>query len=358
MTITIFTSPADRGAASTTANGATLGETWRAEIQATWAAYERYFAAHDLDDGLARRVGRETLEHVAAWAPRLAAEIVGIAEGAALEPWQAAALNARSEVLARFRPATPGECSTSVYLPPGAQPRTIQTWDWSPLMNDAKLIWQYEPRPGWTVKTFTEFGMLAKIGVNSAGLGLHFNLLQHDTDGQHDAIPVHLIARRVLDEASTLAEAEQIVRSAPVSASVALTVVTRDGAACTFEVSPAGVARIPVRPDRFLLHTNHFLDPVLARGERLGTDDPDTYTRLTELGRRATALRDSDIEGRAAGFVCHREDGAALCRHPAGDAPVLGQSQTLLVIGLDLDHARLVFRDGNPCAGGSAWTIF
>jgi isopenicillin-N N-acyltransferase-like protein len=146
MTIAIFASPADSGAL---AAGRTLGEAWPAQIQAAVAAYGRYFAAHDLDQGLARRVALATLDQVTAWAPWLADEIAGIAEGAAIELWQAAVLNARSEVLAHFRPATPGECSTAVYLPDGEQPKTIQTWDWNPRMNDAKLIWQYEPSPGW-----------------------------------------------------------------------------------------------------------------------------------------------------------------------------------------------------------------
>jgi isopenicillin-N N-acyltransferase-like protein len=351
MTITICTSPAGHAPAS-------FGRTWRAEIQATWAAYLRYFAAHDLDEAMVRRVGQDTLDQVAAWAPRLADEIVGIGVGAALDPWQAVALNARSEVLARFRPATPGECSTAVYLPDGEPPRTIQTWDWNPRMNDVKLIWQYEPRPGWTVKTFTEFGVLAKIGVNSAGLGLHFNLMQHEADGHRNGIPVHLVARRVLDEAGTLAEAEQIITSARVSASAALTVVTRDGAACTYELSPAGVGQIQVRPDRFLFHANHFLDPALARGERLGPVDPDTYARQAALERRASLLRHVSIAGRMAGLIYHSQDGAALCCHPSDDDPIRLQWQTLLVIGLDLDGARLVFRDGNPCRTDGAWITF
>lgn len=106
MTIAIFASPADSGAL---AAGRTLGEAWPAQIQAAVAAYGRYFAAHDLDQDLARRVALATLDQVAAWAPWLADEIAGIAEGAAIELWQAAVLNARSEVLAhsgRPRPAS------------------------------------------------------------------------------------------------------------------------------------------------------------------------------------------------------------------------------------------------------------
>ena len=353
MTVTIFTSPPD----DNVGRGKTLGRTWRGEIERTWRGYQRFFAAHGLKPAVVREVGERTLDNVAAWAPHLADEIAGVAAGAGLEAWEAAALNARSEVLARYRPVTPGECSTAVYLPDGGPPRTIQTWDWHEQMTDAKLVWQYEPCPGRTVKTLTEFGMLGKIGVTNRGLGLHFNLLQHDTDGKQDGIPVHLVARRILDEADDLAAAEEIARAARVSASVALTVVTYDGAradGCTFELSPAGMDRIPVRPDGFLLHTNHFLDPVLATGERLAVVDPDTYARQEELNRRVADLRAAQIADRAAALVQHREDGSALCCHPYGDDPLTGHWQTLLVIGIEVEQGRLVFRDGFPCAADDA----
>lgn len=370
MSIAIYASPATTTA---TERGRALGEAWRQQIHATWAKYQRFFAAHDLDERVSKEVGQRTLDAVAAWAPALAEEMAGAANGAALEPWQAGALNARSEVLARFRPATGGECSTAAYLPDGEPPRTIQTWDWHHEMPDVKLIWQYQAQPGRTVKTFTEFGILGKVGVTSTGLGLHFNLLQHETDGQSPGIPVHLVARRILDEADSVAEADEIIRSATLSASVALTVLTyRDGrsAGCTFELSPAGIGRIGVREDNFLLHTNHFLDPVLSRGERGGPLDPDTYARQKELERRIPALRSVDIADRAAALISHRAaagalsspladgpsqhpaDGAGLCCHPDPQAPLRSRWQTLLVIGIELGSGRLVFSDGNPCARG------
>lgn len=338
--------------------GRDLGSAFASDIAATWGAYERFFAAHDLSPALVRDVALGALDRTAAWAPGLASEIGVVADGAGLERWQVAALNARSEVLARFRAPVPGECSTVVHLPSSGPPVTIQTWDWNQGMSDVKLIWQYSPRPGWTVKTFTEFGVLAKIGVNSAGLGLHFNLLQHDADGKSDGVPVHLVARRILDEAATVAEATEIARSAEVSASVALTVVTASEA-CTLELSPAGLARVPVGPDGFLLRTNHFLDPVLAQGERLGVSDPDTYARLRSLARRLPGLRSPHLADRAAALVEHREDGSALCCHPPVGAPVHSQWETLIVIALDVHHHRLTFQDGSPCTvEPHAWIRF
>jgi isopenicillin-N N-acyltransferase-like protein len=227
-------------------------------------------------------------------------------------------------------------------------------------LRDAKLLWRIELASGRTVKTFTELGVLGKIGVNDAGLGVHFNFLQHHDDGLGDGVgvPVHLVARRILDEASTLDEATAIARSAPVTASTALTIVTRGGAR-TLELSPAGVGVIEPDADGVLLHTNHFLDPELAAGERLAPDDPDTLARYDELQRRRAGLSAPTAAARAEALVLHREDGAALCCHPELGAGVADEWETLLTVALGVTDATLTYIDGAPCeAAAVGWSTF
>ena len=341
------------------ARGRELGVAVAPRIQAVWQTYQQIFEAHGLGPDLVRDVADAALTEVVAWSPSLADELVGVAAGAGLETWQVAAINARSEVLARYRAMIPGECSTAVFLPALETPRTIQTWDWHEGLRGLTLLWQLQPRPGWTVKTFTECGLLGKIGVNSAGLGLHFNLLQHEADGVGAGVPVHLLARRILDEAADLDEAEAIIRSAEVTASVALTVVTHSeggSAAATFEVSPVGVRRLEASGDGFLFHTNHFLDPELAQQERLGPGEPGTYSRLQRLVERAALLQSPDLGERAAAMVSHEDDGAALCCHPGPPGDITARWQTLVTIGIDVARGRLAIRDGNPCRTSTgAW---
>ncbi len=346
-------------AAEPAQRGRELGRAAGPQIAATFEEYLRFFADHGLTESVPREVGMGTLELVADWAPAQAEEMAGIADGAGLEPWQVGALNARSEILARYRPSLPGECSTAVFLPAAGPARTIQTWDWYEQMQAVALVWQYPATAHRTVTTMTEFGILAKIGVTSTGLALHFNLLQHDADGGRLGIPVHLIARRILDEAVDLDHAEQIARSAAVSASVSLTVVAHDGdrsRGCVLECSPAGTARIEPAANRFLLHTNHFLDPGLAAGDRLLRLDPDTAARLSALQERTTVLAATEVGERAEAFVHHREQGAALCCHPYGDDPVEGRWQTLVTVALEPDSGRLVHQGGLPCRlAADAW---
>jgi isopenicillin-N N-acyltransferase-like protein len=343
--------------------GEALGAAFAGGVAEAWRGYERVFGAAGIEGGDLRGLGEEALEVVRGWAPALADEIAGLAAGAGVPAWQVGALNARTEILGRVRTPVPGECSTAVLVPAGGgAPRTIQTWDWLQSLRDAKLLWRIEHRDGRVVKTFTELGVLGKVGVNDAGLGVHFNFLQHEGDGGAVGVPVHLVARRILDEARTVAEAGAIAASATVSASTALTVVAYDGeraTARTFELSPAGLGTIDPGPDGVLLHTNHFLDDELAAGERLAPTDPDTVARLEELDRRRAAVTAPSVADRASALVVHREDGAALCCHPDEGAGLADEWETLITLALDVDAGTLTYSDGAPCqATPDGWQTF
>ena len=343
--------------------GALVGARWRDRIAVTWEGYERLFAAMGADDRLQREIGEGALERIAAWAPALAAEIGGLASGAGLEPWMAGALNARTEVLAAVAARTPAECTTFVVAPPagGGPPRTIQTWDWYDHLRGNVGTLELAPRPGRTVRVFTEFGVVGKIGVNSAGLGLHFNILRHADDGGGAGVPVHVVARHVLDAADSVEEASEIARSATVSASTVLTVAAWDGeraSARCLELSPAGIAELDPDPDGGLRHTNHFLDPRLAEGERLTADDPSTLARLALLEERTADLRAAaDITARAAALHDHA---SGLCCHPDPEAPFDERWETLATLSLDLEAKRLYVHEGGPCGisgGAGDWLV-
>jgi isopenicillin-N N-acyltransferase-like protein len=341
------------------ARGAELGARLRGAVAANLAGYNALFAAAGATDEQVRAWGERALERAAAWAPHLADEIAGVAAGAGLEPWQVAVVNARTEILAALDVAGRGECSTSVVLPGGGlPPRTVQTWDWLGHLRDAPVLWAYEARPGHGVRTFTEAGALAKIGVNTAGLGVHFNILRHGADGADPGVPVHLIARRILDEAVTVEEAADLARSATVSASTVITAVTAGGAGA-IEISPAGVAVVPPGPGGVLLHCNHFLDPALAEGERLGAEEPGTYARLRHLRDHAAELGGEDVTGRALAMLSHAPGGAPVCAHPDPALPLGERWETLATIGLDVTAGRLLVHQGGPCqVTGTTWQVF
>jgi len=344
------------GPAPAAERGRQLGAARAAEIRRTVDGYRDLFAAIAGEPVDLGPLGSEALGAIDAWAPSLAEEIAGIAEGAGLPVDDVAALNARTEVLALLGARGRGECSTVVVLDgPGDEPVAMQNWDWHEHLREAMHVLHVDHGDGRVVRTLTEYGIVGKIGVSSRGLGLLLNILHHDADGQGMGVPVHVIARRVLDDAGDLAEAAELVASARASASSAMTLVGVEGAECaavTAEVFPAGPRFVLPGRDGVLLHTNHFLAPEAALGERERLFAPDSYVRLGVLQRavrgdsgRADVLR--ALGSRFGG-------GGAICCRPRHDAPLGDRWATLATIELHVRAGRLtVHRDGPPAAAGT-----
>ncbi|MDF3935580.1 C45 family autoproteolytic acyltransferase/hydolase, partial [Pseudomonas citronellolis] len=334
--------------------GRQIGERWAQQIGQTLALYLDFFPRVGVPSERVRQIGEASLAALETWCPALAREIEGLAAGARLPLWQLAALNARTEILA-VMPQQPveGECSTAIYAPHGAAaPLSLQTWDWHDSLVPHGLILKLLGGSGLTVKLFTEFGMLGKIGVNSAGLGLHFNILHHAADNAEAGVPVHAIARRVLEEATSVREAIDLVGTARVSASTVLSVFSRDDAelrAASIEMSPALTAVVPAREDGWLLHTNHFVDPQQARGERTA-DVSTTYARYDHLAAMTANMARADLVERADAFCGAAGEQAVVCFHPDPAEPDTERWETLLSVALDSVGGTLQYVAGNPKA--------
>jgi isopenicillin-N N-acyltransferase-like protein len=342
------------------ARGLALGRFGSEQIAQNVASYSELFRVVGVDREDLPGLGRSGFERIAEWAPPLAEELRGQAEGAGLEVWELGLLNARTEILATVGAMGEGECSTSVHAPTTGPPRTLQTWDWHDVSNDETLVVSAPGSAGREVRYFTEFGILGKIGVNGSGLGVHFNILNHTDDGDGIGVPVHAVARAIIDRARTIDDAVAIARSASVSASTVLTVVSyRDGAtrsAC-IELSSGGTS-VVYPTDDFLLHTNHFLDGGLARGEMV-PETSNTYPRLSHLEDRRVLLSSADPVSRTVGMLVHESDGAPVCCHADPALSFEHRWQTLLTIALDVEGTHLEFHEGGPCTvTRESWQVF
>lgn len=263
------TTPRERGID----RGRQVGDT----VRAHWDTHRALFRAVGRSEQATLALGMQSLTAVGEWWPDARAEIEGVAEGAGLDLEIVAALNARTELLI----AGDGHECTSVAInaPFAAQ---VQTWDWHRELNRAWHV-QRVTGHGIPYAGLTEHGILAKIGRNDAGVGIIISILSHaeDTPGR---VPIHVVSHRVLSQASTLAEARDILMSAPVGASTVFTVVAPDGIG-SFELSPVGAAELePI--GRWFIHSNHFISPELSGGSMTFRNDPDSEERLQMLRDR------------------------------------------------------------------------
>jgi isopenicillin-N N-acyltransferase-like protein len=250
-------------------------------------------------------------------------------------------------LLAAAGAASRGECSTLAGR--GEDGRTIgaQTWDWHQELSDCWAVLSYPDAPLPFV-TLTEPAMLAKIGLNAAGVGLLFNILGHRRDTGAGGVPVHAVARRILDSARTVDAAIDILHSAPLSASSSFTVLDADRIAC-LEAGPAGVAEVAAA-GAWIVRTNHFLDPALAAGGLPVSADSDTVARAALLESRLAGGCAAGPADRLFELLCaHESDGAALCCHPPADGPLGTRWQSLATVQLEPAARTLTVLAGGPC---------
>ncbi|MCE4027550.1 C45 family peptidase [Microbacterium sp. Au-Mic1] len=332
--------------------GRSIGRTHPEAVRRSAALYRAHFADLGIDLDLADEIARRSHNLLRQWHAPLAEESDAMADAAGVDRLLVAAVGARTEILAAAEPQREGECSTAVHVPSTGSAETIQTWDWHATLVPFGLLLDYAPAAGRRAKLFTEFGTAAKIGVNSAGLGLHFNILSHREDAATGGVPVHAIARRIIDEADTVADAIALAASATVSASTVFTVTERGTAdrapqAASVEVSPAGVAVVRPGDDGWLLHTNHFLDHGLSAGDTMPADST-TAERYSHLAAMKAGMTGLDPLGRAAAMCGDDGEGAAVCMRPELDKPSHEQWETLLTIGIDAASTHLDVYPGTP----------
>lgn len=280
--------------------------------------------------------------------PDLMDEIVGIAEGAGYPVEEIVALNARTELLYGGRAPADG-CTGVVILPERTDGRVIigQNWDWLAPCRESAILLRILPARGPRILTFVEAGMLARSGLNSAGLGLCGNFLQSDQDHRQSGVPIPVIRRAIL-HSRTLPEAAGHVLRAPRAFSSNHLLAHRDGEAIDLEASPPDVFPL-FAEDGLLVHANHFR----AAGGRVRDTGlaryPDSLFRDRRLrrllGTPRRVLGASDLQQALRDHSGYPE---AICRHrrpEAGEVDI----ETVASVVMDLAEGRLWLAPGPVC---------
>jgi isopenicillin-N N-acyltransferase like protein len=339
-------SPAERGREFGAAHGGLVAH--------TLARYRELFAATQglAPEQVAALGGRvaDTLHRD--W-PGLAAEITGIAAGAGVDTRELFAANARTEILSG---AAPPECSVIGVLPDrSATGGTLlaQNWDWHPSLAPSRVLWTIAGPGGRWLTTLTEAGLLAKVGLNSSGLGVTLNILHCSLDGGVGGLPVHLLLRLLLQECDDTESALALIRRAQLTASSCITVGWQEpgGAGAglvSAELSPGGPAFVwPA--DGLLLHTNHFRPAPPAGHDLYARDWPETRNRLADLGRHVGGSGTVSAGQIQAALRSHEHGPLSVCCHGEQAENFADQAATLASIICDLGRREMTVAPGQPC---------
>jgi isopenicillin-N N-acyltransferase-like protein len=343
--------------------GRQYGAQARTRIHLSVQAYQRVFAHYaGWDWPAVRRAAAGFEAPVAAFRPAYLDEMRGLADGAGLDLADVLAINVRTEVmyaakarqapLATRGPRPPAECSAFAVVPvPGGPATTLlgQNWDW--LLHSAQTLIVLEARPddGPAFVTVVEAGLLAKAGLNSAGLGLVTNALVTDADIGAPGIPYHVLLRAILD-CATVTEALNVLQAGTRSSSANYLIAHASGAALDVEAAPGDFTRLyPQFPAHgLLLHTNHFLSPRLSPVQDVSLwAIPSSAVRLQRLLAGATAT--ATLEDFRTLLADHADYPHSICSHPDPDDHPLEQGATIASVLMDLNARRLWIAVGHPC---------
>lgn len=199
-------------------------------------------------------------------------EMQGIAEGAGVLLEDIFLLNARTEVMKlAFKPelrarllgeSNDGCTSVKVMRDVTRDGQLIhaQNWDWKEECSETGIVLRILRGDGPDVLTFTEAGMLARSGFNSAGISITGNNLESDRDYRQIGVPLPLIRRKAL-ESAYLALAMHTVYATPKTGSNNMAVCHQDGVAINFECAPDETFQL-LAENGLLVHSNHWLSPV------------------------------------------------------------------------------------------------
>jgi isopenicillin-N N-acyltransferase-like protein len=343
--------------------GRQYGAQARDRVHLSVRSYQRVFAHYAGWDWPAVRRSAAAFEApIASFRPAYLDEMRGIADGAGLDAADVLAINVRTEVmyaakarhapLASRLPVPPAECSAFAVVPaPGnAQrpPLLGQNWDW--LLHSAQTLVVLEAKQddGPDFVTVVEAGLLAKAGLNSAGLGLVTNALVTDADLGTPGLPYHVLLRAILD-CATVTEALKVLQAGMRSSSANYLIAHASGAALDVEAAPGDFTRLYLRfPDQgLLLHTNHFLSSRLHPVDVSLWAMPDSAVRLQRL--QAGATGSATLDDFRALLADHADYPYSICSHPdPGDHP-LEQGATIASVLMDLNARRLWLAAGHPC---------
>lgn len=294
----------------------------------------------------------ETFRRVTHNYKRSIAEMLeAIAEGSGTKPEHIFALNARTEII-YSAPSGDEGCTSIAVLPSrtdSGHTLLATNWDWHPEQSDVSLLLATQDEEGFCVLTLAEAGMLAKNGLNSAGLGLCANLLASDRDVGGEGVPYHVLLRGVL-ESKTMADATRAALDHPRVSSGNFLIADSGGEAIDLEAVPGDFGYLVPR-NGLIAHSNHFLTSVPVYDKKkaqsaLSLIRPERVRHLLEDALDSRSVSEEDLKGILRDHYSYPN---SICRHTDERDPRPERICSVYSIVMDLHEGTFSIAKGQPC---------
>lgn len=312
--------------------GRVHGDRARDRVARSLANYARLFSFHGMawEEAQSRSAGYRDL--IGGFDAALLDEMEGIARGAGRPFSEILALNARTEIMpSSFLTGTDsGEC-TAIGVNPGAsatgETLLAQNWDWVGSQRESMILLRTREGSEPGCLTLTEAGMLAKIGLNSSGVGICLNILRSIFDATGAGVPVHVLLRALLKR-SSVSDAIAFAAKLSFGGSSNVLMADRGGEVASLEFSPQGL-RVVRGDGGTLCHTNHFLHPDAAGWQATHLPSLSTIPRLERARELARSRPKQGIEDLKRLLRDESAGLLSICRQPDRSLPPELQLETV-----------------------------
>ncbi|MCJ1335538.1 hypothetical protein MMC09_000810 [Bachmanniomyces sp. S44760] len=222
-----------------------------------------------------------------------------------------------------------------------------QNWDWHEEQKQNLIRLQVQRRGKPSIDMITEAGMIGKIGLNSAGVGVCLNALRAK-GVSFERLPCHLALRACLD-CSSADEALHVLEKAGVASACNILLADATGGV-SLECSHSSIVEIPRSKQGTVTHTNHFLEKPSVVEEIIDPGLNDTQHRLRRIDELIEELGELNpmIEDVISLLKDEENSPSSICREQKG----CSSTATLFSITMDLGRKYAHVKIGRPVENG------
>ncbi len=337
--------------------GRQYGEKAKSLIEKSVGKYQKaYREASGVNWKKALDFSRTFVKRIQEYDETLLEEMKGLAKGSGRAFEEILTINLRTEILYGLKKLQAKEgctsfCALSEITREG---NTIlgQNWDYRPFAAETMFLLQVNQDKGPDILTLVEAGQLARLGMNSAGLGICNNYIECEKDGKDmgKGIPTPFIRRRALSQ-ETYHEVVGTIAHTPRSFSANYLVATAEGEgdAIDIEATPETVYFLFPK-EGLIVHSNHIkgAGPGYVGALRLGLENSIYRDRRLETLLRREIWKIASQEAMES-LKDHFGHPYSICRHADTKKPWYDQWQTNASVIMDLTDQVMWVSPGPPC---------
>ena len=273
--------------------------------------------------------------------PSYIEEMKGLAEGAGVDFPSILALNVRTEI--GYGMATDG-CTAFTWKANDAS-FIAQNWDWE-MEQIPNIVCLHIEKPSVPrIHMMTEAGIIGKIGLNSAGVGVTLNAIAArgvDTT----RLPCHLALRAVLESISRKDAVTKLAKHG-IASSCHIQIADAESGGIGLENTAYDTIEMPQNEHGICTHSNHFVMKHIKECENRGL--PDSTVRLARIQALLKEnMEKPSMEGLRGLLKDEKNYPTAICRAPTEKSTLA----TLFSVVMDLSEKHAKVKMGRPTEDG------